>query len=50
MTMLLNQEVHKDTEVMANRPDIIRKKTCLLIDAAIPAERNSMQKEADNTI
>jgi hypothetical protein len=38
-------------EVTANRPDIIIKKqkeiTCTLIDVAIPADRNVVQKEAE---
>ena len=38
-------------EVMANRPDIIikniKEKTCILIDVAIPADRNVMQKETE---
>ena len=39
---------------MANRPDIITKnrkeKTCLLIDVAIPADRNVLQKEAEKKL
>ena len=39
---------------MANRPDIIIKnrkdKTCILIDVAIPADRNIIQKEAKNKL
>ena len=41
------------TEVTANRPDIIiknkKEKTCTLIDVAIPAERNVVQKEAEKS-
>jgi len=37
-------------EVIANRPDTIiknkKEKTCTLIDVAIPADRNFVQKEA----
>jgi hypothetical protein len=37
---------------LANRPDIIVKnkkdKTCLLIDVAIPSDKNVIQKEAEN--
>jgi hypothetical protein len=44
------QAVHTDREVIANRPDIIirnkKEKTCTLIDVAIPADRNVVQKEA----
>jgi len=40
ITVLWNQDVHKDREVTANRPDIIiknkKEKTCTLIDVAIP--------------
>ena len=47
--MLWNQAVHTDREVTANRPDIIiknnKEKTCTLIDVAIPADRNVVQKE-----
>jgi hypothetical protein len=39
---------------MANRPDIItrnmKKKTCILIDVAIPADRNVIQKETENKL
>ena len=46
-----NQAVHTDREVTANRPDIIiknkKEKTCTLIDVAIPADRNIVQKEAE---
>ena len=51
VTMLWNQAVHTDREVTANRTDIIiknkKEKTCKLIDVAIPAERNIVQKEAE---
>jgi hypothetical protein len=50
VTVLWNEGVHTDREVTANRPDIItenkKEKTCILIDVAIPADRNVMQKEA----
>jgi hypothetical protein len=38
---------------LANRPDIIVKnkdKTCLLIDVAIPSDKNVIQKEAENKL
>jgi hypothetical protein len=38
---------------LANRPDIIIKnkdKTCLLIDVAIPSDKNIIQKEAENKL
>jgi len=48
--VLRNQAVHTDREVTANRPDkIIKKrkvKTCTLIDVAITADRNVVQREA----
>ena len=50
VTVLWNQEVHTDREVMANRTDIIIKnrkdKTCRLVDTPIAADRNVIQKEA----
>ena len=49
-----NQAVHTDREVTANRPDIIMKnkkeKTRTLIDVAIPADRNVVQKEAEKKL
>ena len=54
VTVLWNQAVHTDREVTANRPDIILKntkeKTCILIDVAIPADRNVMQKETEKKL
>ena len=52
--VLCNQTVHTNTEVTANRPDIIIKnqkgKTCILIDVAIPADRNVVQKEEEEKL
>ena len=49
--MYWNQAVHTDREITINRPDIIIKNkeetTCTLIDVAIPADRNVVQKEAE---
>ena len=49
-----NNTVHTDREVTANRPDIIiknkKEKTCALIDVAIPADRNVVQKEAEKKL
>ena len=49
VTVLWNRAVHTDREVTANRPDIIiknkKEKACTLIDVAISAERNVVQKE-----
>jgi hypothetical protein len=43
-----------DREVLANRPDIIIKhrkdKMCLLVDVAIPSDRNVIQKESENKL
>ena len=51
VTVLWNQAVHTDREDTASRPDIIIKnkeeKTCTLLDVAIPADRNVVQKEAE---
>ena len=51
VTVLWNQVVHTDREVTANRPDIIiknkKEKICTMIDVAIPADRNVVQKEAE---
>jgi len=52
--VLWNQAVHTDREVATNRPDIILKnkkeKACTLIDVAIPAGRNGVQKEAEKKL
>jgi hypothetical protein len=54
VTVLWNQAVHTDREVTANRPDIIiknkKERTCTLIDVAIPADRNVVQKEAEKRL
>jgi hypothetical protein len=40
--------------VVANRPDIMvnkkKERTCLLIDVAIPSDKNVKQKEAEKTL
>jgi hypothetical protein len=52
--MLWTQAVHTDREVTTNRPDIIvknkKEKTCKLINLAIPADRNVVQKEAEKKL
>jgi hypothetical protein len=52
VTVLWNQGIQTDREVLANRPDMIIKnkkdKACLLIDVAIPSDRNVIKKEAEN--
>jgi len=54
VTVLWNQAVHTDREDTANRPDIIiknnKEKICALIDVAIPADRNVVQKEAEKKL
>jgi hypothetical protein len=54
ITVLWNQEVQTDREVLGNRPDIIIKnkkdKICLLIDVAIPSDRNVVNKEAEKKL
>ena len=54
VTVLWNRAVHRDREVTVNRPHIIIKnkeeKTCTLIDVAIPADRNVVQKEAEKKL
>jgi hypothetical protein len=46
--------VQTDREVLANRPDIIIKnkkdKICLLIDVAIPSDRNVIQKDSEKKL
>jgi hypothetical protein len=54
ITMLWNEGVKTDREVLANRPDIIVKnkkgRTCLLTDVAIASDRNIIQKEAEKKL
>ena len=54
VTVLWNQELQTDTEVMANRQDTRiknrKEKTCILIDVAKPADRNVMQKETEKKL
>jgi hypothetical protein len=49
-----NQGVQTDREVLANRSYIIIKnnkyKICLLIDVAIPSDRNVIQNETENKL
>ena len=46
-----DDKVPTDREVTASRPDIIiknkKEKTCILVNVAILADRNVMQKEAE---
>jgi hypothetical protein len=54
ITVLWNQGIQTDREVLANRPDTIIKnkkdKICLLIDVAIPSDRNIIQKESEKKL
>jgi hypothetical protein len=54
ITVLWNQGIQTDREVLANRPDMIIKnkkdKICLLINVAIPSNRNVIQKEPENKL
>ena len=54
VTVLWNQAVHTDSQVAANRPHIIiknsKEKTGTLIDVAILADRNVVQKEAEKKL
>jgi len=54
ITVLWNQAVDTDSEVSANRRDIIiknkKEKTCTLLNVAIPADTNVMQKEAEKNL
>jgi len=54
VTVMGHQTAYTDRDITANRADIIieNKKyiTCILIDVAIPMDRNVMQKEADKKL
>jgi hypothetical protein len=54
MTVLWNQGIQTDREVLASRPDVIIKnmkdKICLLIDVTIPSDRNVIQKEFEKKL
>jgi hypothetical protein len=54
VTVLRNQAVHTDREVTASRLDIFikknKEKTCTLIDVAILADRNVVQKEEEKKL
>jgi len=48
VTILWNQQVQTDRTIPNNKPDIIirdnENRTCMLIDVAIPADRNVIKK------
>jgi hypothetical protein len=54
LTVLWNQVIQTNREVLANRPDIIIKnkkdKICLLIDVAVLSVRNVIQKEFEKKL
>jgi hypothetical protein len=54
VTILWNQQVQTDRIIRNNKPDIVirdnEKGTCMLIDVAIPGDRNVIQKEAENIL
>ena len=50
LNMLWNQQVRTHRTIPNNKPDIIirdnQKRTCMLIDVAIPGDKNVIEKEA----
>jgi hypothetical protein len=54
ITILWNQGIQTDREVLKNRPDVLIKnmkdKICLLIGVAIPSDRNVTQKESEKKL
>jgi hypothetical protein len=54
VTILWNQQVQTDRTIPNNKPDIIirdnKKGTCMLIDIAIPGDRNVIKKEAEKIL
>jgi hypothetical protein len=53
MTILWNQQVQTDRTIPSNKPDIMpdnEKRTCILIDVAIPGDRNVIKKETEKTL
>jgi hypothetical protein len=54
VTISWNQQVQTDRTLPINKPDIIirynEKGTCMLIDVAIPGDRNVIKKEAEKTV
>jgi hypothetical protein len=51
VTILWNRQVQTDRTIPNNKPDMIirdsEKRTCILIDVAIPGGRNVIKKEAE---
>jgi hypothetical protein len=54
VTILWNQQVQTDRTIPNNKPDIVicdnEKETCMLIDVAVPGDRNVIQKEAEKIL
>jgi hypothetical protein len=54
VTVLWNQEVHTNRTIPNNKPDIIihdnKQGTCMLIDFAIPGNRNVIKREAEKLL
>jgi hypothetical protein len=54
ITIQWNQQVQADRTIPKIKPDIVirgnEKGTCMLIDVAIPGERNVIQKEAEKIL
>jgi hypothetical protein len=54
VTILWNQQVQTDRTIPNNQPDIVirdnEKGTCMLIDVAVPGDRNVIQKEAEKIL
>ena len=54
MTILWNQQVQTDRTIPNNKPDIIirnnEKRICMLIDVAIPGDRNVIKKEVEKIL
>jgi hypothetical protein len=54
VTILWNQQVQTDRTIPNNKPDIVicdyENGTCMLIDVAVPGDRNVIKKEAENIL
>jgi hypothetical protein len=52
--ILWNQQFQNDRTIPNNKPDIItcnnEKRTCMLIDVAIPGDKNVIRKEAEKIL
>jgi len=52
--ILWNQQVQTDRTILNNKPDILirdnEKRICILIDVAIPGDRNVIKKEAEKIL